>query len=120
MKKKYILTNETLNHDGHILHRIQSVSTFGNVAGGDLGGWVESEDNLSHDGLCWIADDAKVYDDANVCQNAKVGNKAIVFNQAKVYGDAWVGGEAIVFGGAKISGYAWVSGNARIIMQVSI
>lgn len=60
--KKYILTNEILEHDGHLLHRIQAVVNFGYVNAGDLGGWIESEDNLSHHGDCWVADNAKVYE----------------------------------------------------------
>lgn len=49
MEKKYILTEETKEVGGHILHKIQAVRDFGDVQKGDLGGWVESEENLSHD-----------------------------------------------------------------------
>ena len=41
MDKKYELTNETINYDGRILHRIKAIKDFGNVKKGDLGGWIE-------------------------------------------------------------------------------
>ena len=32
-----------------------------NVKAGDLGGWVESEKNLSQEGDCWVGGNARVY-----------------------------------------------------------
>lgn len=49
---------------------------------GELGGWVESEDNLSHDGNCWVSECAEVSEDAKVYGNAKVSG------HASVYGDS--------------------------------
>ena len=39
---------------------------------GNLGGWIESEDNLSHDGNCWVFDEAGVYGAAEIGGNAVV------------------------------------------------
>lgn len=84
MEKKYILTEETKEVCGHILHRIQAMRDFGGVQKGDLGGWVESEENLSHDGDCWIFDNGKVSgngrvsDDGRVFGNAKIGFNAYI------------------------------------------
>ena len=61
MEKKYILTEETKEVGGRILHRIQAVRDFDAVQKGDLGGWVESEENLSHDGNCWVFGDGRVF-----------------------------------------------------------
>ena len=66
MEKKYKLTDETININGITLYRIEALKDFSNVKKGDKGGFVESENNLSHDGNCWIYDDAIVYDDATV------------------------------------------------------
>ena len=57
MEKKYILTDIKKEYDGHILHRIKALKDFALINGkevfeGDLGGWVESEDNLSQEGSC--------------------------------------------------------------------
>ena len=44
MEKKYRLTDETINVDGRILHRIEALKDFGNVKKGDKGGFVEKEE----------------------------------------------------------------------------
>ena len=54
-QKKYELTKETMYFDGVTLHRIKALKDFRNVDAGELGGWVESEKNLSQSGDCWIA-----------------------------------------------------------------
>lgn len=54
------------------LHRIRAVAEFGLVKIGDLGGWIEKEENLSHEGKAWVCGDAKVWGNAEVCGDAKV------------------------------------------------
>ena len=54
--KKYRLTEETKVINGHTLHRIEALKDFGGVKKGELGGWIEKEDNLSHDGNAWVFD----------------------------------------------------------------
>lgn len=76
MKKKYELTEETLEIDGHVLHRIIALRSFGEVKEGELGGWIEKESNLSHEGDCWIYNDAIVFDNAKIKGNAKIFNNA--------------------------------------------
>ena len=71
MEKKYKLTEETLKVYDKTLYRIEAVKEFADVKKGDKGGWVESENNLSQDGNCWIYDNAKVLGEAKVCCNAK-------------------------------------------------
>ena len=138
MTKKYELTEEVLKHEGHILHRIKALRSFGDVMAGQLGGWVESEDNLSHEGDCWVAGEAKVfgnakvYGNAGVFDNARVSGNSQIFDNALVYQDAWVYGNTRVFGNAQVldnasvcghawvchfacvGGHAWVSGGAII------
>lgn len=72
MEKKYKLTEETLEIDGHVLHRIMALRDFGDVRKGDFGGWVENEDNLSHDDDCWVYNNAQVYGEARVCGEAVI------------------------------------------------
>ena len=80
--KKYELTNETINFENKKLFRIRALKDFGNVKAGDLGGYVESENNLSQEDNCWIYENAKVYG------NAEVSNDDIVSGNARVYDDA--------------------------------
>ena len=81
--KKYRLTNETITITQQggtdiTLHRIEALRDFANVKAGDKGGYVESEDNLSHRGDCWVYGDAKVFGSARVCGSAEVcGDKRV-------------------------------------------
>ena len=104
--KKYILTEETKVVKGHTLHRIQAIRNFGLVKKGDKGGWVESESNLSHDGECWILDEAMVYDNSKVFHNAIISSYASIFGNARVFGNAEVLGFVKVFDNAEIYDHA--------------
>ena len=74
--KKFEFTGETktisLFFRTATLHRIRAVAEFGLVKIGDLGGWIEKEENLSHEGKAWVCGDAKVWGNAEVCGDAKV------------------------------------------------
>lgn len=72
---KYRLTHEEWFYNGRNLHRIKALRSFGNVQAGDLGGWVESMDNLSHEGNCWIFDNSKVYGKACLRGNDELHNE---------------------------------------------
>ena len=80
--KKYEFTGETKDFCGVELHRIRALKDFGDVAAGDLGGWIKGEENLSHDGRCWVYGTARVYGNAQVS------------GDARVFGNAWVAGDA--------------------------
>ena len=113
-KKKYELNSETIEIDGVILHRIKALKDFSDVKAGDLGGWIEKEDNLSQSGDAWIGGDAKLYGNAVVCDNAKVFGKAKVHDNAFVCDNAWVYDNAQVYGRAKVFGNAVVFVNAEV------
>lgn len=70
--KKYKLTSETTGCNGFILYRIEALMDFAKVKKGDKGGFVQSEDNLSHNGDCWVYDNAEVFGNAKVRGDAKV------------------------------------------------
>lgn len=74
--KKFEFTGETktisLFFRTATLHRIRAVAEFGLVKIGDLGGWIEKEENLSHEGKAWVFGDAEVFGDAKVCGDAEV------------------------------------------------
>ncbi len=115
--KKYEFTNETRCVAGHTLHRIKAIRDFADVKTGDLGGFIENESNLSHDGNCWVYDNATVFWEAVVSDNAKIHDNACINRNAKVYGnavvndDAWVfGANAHVYGNAKIRHFSQVCG----------
>ena len=99
--KKYEFTGETktinLSSRTVTLHRIKAVVEFGLVKVGELGGWIEKEENLSHKGDAWVSGDAVVSENAEVSGNAVVSENAVVRGNAVVCGDAVVSGDAEVF-----------------------
>lgn len=81
--KKFELTSEFItNIFGTKLFRIKALIEFGNVKAGELGGFVEKEENLSQDGNAWVYDNARVYGDACVCGDARVCGDACVYGDA--------------------------------------
>ena len=105
--KKFELTSEFVTFLGKKLFRIKALISFGNVEEGELGGYVEKEENLSNDGNAWVYGDARVSGDAMVYGDAMVSGDARVSGDAMVYGDAMVSGDAMVYGDAD---YATVQG----------
>lgn len=99
---KYELTDNTKLLEGHILHQIKALKSFGNVKKGDLGGWIESYRNLSQSDNARVYGSAEVHDEALVCDNAKVHDDAQVFGQIQVMGDAKVGGDLWINGSAVV------------------
>ena len=120
MERKYELTNETREFHGRVLHRIRALKDFGSVRAGDLGGWVEKEDNLSQFGACWVYGDAQVFENARVYGNARVCGNALVTGNAQVYGNARVTGNARVCENARVYGNALVCENARVYGRMHI
>lgn len=131
MDKKYELTDITktvflgdVERRTVVLYRIQALKDFGDVKIGDLGGWVENENVLSHEDECWIWDNAEVYRDGIVCDNAQVYSSAKVIDgrvcgnaevseHAKITG-AIISGNAEVYGHATVANFVTVCGNAQI------
>ena len=109
MGKKYeLLKNDCINYKGRTLYRIIALRDFGYVCEGEVGGYVQSEDNLSHNGDCWVFDNAKVFnsakihDNATIFENAGIFDNATVFENARVCNNARIKYNARVYGNAKI------------------
>lgn len=113
MKPKYRLI-DGIEYEGRLLYRIEALRSFDGVNKGDIGGYVEGEHNLSHEGSCWIFDDAMVIDDGLVNCHAKLSGSAVVSEHGLVNASARVGGSV------RVSGYAQVFGNAFVCDNVSI
>ncbi len=114
-------TLEITNEKGETikLYRIQALKQIGHfIPPLQLGGFVQSEKNLSHEGECWIKDDAMVYENAKISDNAIVTGKSVVRGNAKVIDDARILG--FEYGGAQVYGNAIISGNAEIYNDVEV
>lgn len=88
MMKKYEITG--IAHPQYPwLHRVRALWEFRpDVKAGDLGGYVESEHNLSQEGFCWLFDNAIACNGAQVCKNAELHHQAAATRCALVTGDA--------------------------------
>ena len=106
MSKKYEFTGETKEFRRRILHRIKRIKD------GLIGGWIESEENLSHSGGCFVYGNAMVYDDAKIFDDAVVFGNARVVDNARVYGNAMIYSNAEVCGNVRVC-------KGRIIGQIS-
>lgn len=111
--KKYVLLfdqHPDIKHSPEKYHRIKAVRDFGNIAAETLGGYIESEANLSQTGDAWVGCDdtgcAIVGDDARVYDNALVSGG----------GSTDFGGEPDEYGGAtRVMNDAQVFGNAKVL-----
>lgn len=83
------------------------------VKEGELGGYVQKEENLSHEGGCWIFDKARVYDDSRIEDNAQI------FHHAVVSGDSIIKDNASILDlvrvtNSVIGGYTKITNNSVI------
>ena len=124
---KYEITN--LVHENYpFLHRIRALRDIGaDVKVGDLGGFVESEGNLSADEKdnAWIYDnaiaagesavsnDACLRKNAIACDYAYISDGALVTDNARVEDDAHISG-ACIAENARICGYAMILANPTL------
>lgn len=116
MKKKY----ELIDSDKKGLYRIRALRKINGVNPGELGGYVESEANLSKTGICWIYGNAIVSQNAFVKDSAKIMNDAQVLGNATVADKAKVGGLAVVGGNAYISEKATIRGESIISQNAQV
>ena len=120
MKKYELLKSDTILVGDRTLFRIRRISD------GELGGYIEKEGNLSHNGDAWVYNNARVYDNAWVYNNARVYDNARIYGNAWVFGNSWISENALVYenarvyDNARIYGNAWVFGDARVYVNARV
>lgn len=113
--KKYELVHETVHKFYSIpMYRIRALKDFSDVKKGDLGGYVESEENLSQLGNCWI------YDDSIVGLGSAVLNNAIVRGSSRIINGSEISDNAIVENESVIDESSTVSDQSRVINSIVI
>ena len=123
---KYVLTDETKIVDGRTLHRIKALKDFGQVNVGDLGGFIEKEENLSQEGNAWISDmatackDARIYGNAQISENALISGNAQIYGNARIFGGVKICGNAQVYENAFAYGSAWIYGNVQVFGNAQV
>ena len=83
--KYELVKTDTKQFCGRTLYRIRALVAIGSlIAPNDLGGYIESEKNLSQmSDNAWVYDNAQVFDDARVFGNARVSGDARVSKQSQ-------------------------------------
>lgn len=111
--RKYTFTGRTKEFEGHTLRQIKYIRKSSDKVKwfkkGDIGGWIEHEGNLSHDGDCFLAEKAMVFGNAKVTETALVGNWGILQDNALIKGDVLViagtvGADTVITGEVVVTG----------------
>ena len=138
--EKYEIVKDNFKEvNGVKVYRIRALKDFQNdllrnkkIKKGDLGGYIESEKNLSQEGNCWIADNAIVCDNATIKDNsvildnatvskyAAISENTTIFEYAKIWGSAKIHGQILIGGHAKIYDHANLHGKLCIGDHVNI
>lgn len=58
---KYGFTGETKYNELTELKQIVALVSFSSVTAGDVGGWIEKEENLSQENDSWVCGNARVF-----------------------------------------------------------
>jgi NDP-sugar pyrophosphorylase family protein len=122
MNKKFRSIGEPLSKDLK-LYQIQALKDFGDVKAGDLGGWIESEYNLSDEGNCWIYDNSTVMGSAQIYENATVRGLCYIDNKVMVHGNARLRNVTAydnveIYGNSQINGKVLLCDYVKIYMEM--
>ena len=95
-----MFTNETTYYEGVLLRRIRAKKSFTLITGetikkGQLGGFIQNELNLAHDGNCWVSFDSKVFGiHTRIRNDALVSEESIVGEACWIDGKVWIHGKS--------------------------
>ena len=130
MERYFKLTEETrVNEAGRKLRQIECTRDFKFAQAGELGGFIEKEENLGSE--AWVDEGAQVWgeakvingsvlrDNARVYGRSKVRNGSVIYDEARVYDYALV--DACSVGGqAKVYGKSWISRGVSMADQTEV
>jgi hypothetical protein len=118
MEKKYeLLIGDCLRAGDRTVYRIRALRNFGDIRRGDLGGYIENESSLAHDGEAWVQDAAQVYGpNGSVMDNARIRGEAWILG--RVDGDAQICDLVVIGEGAHVGGRTILCGDDIVSGEV--
>lgn len=125
--------------NGKVVVEEETVTMYEEIMG-EMGGWLEYEENLSQKGECWVYPDsfimggARVSGDAEIRGGAEIGDSAKVSGYVKLDGEFGIGGNSevtdyvritgkkrmAVFGNAYVFGYAFIQDEAKVYGNATV
>lgn len=102
-ERHYLPFSSSRKFPDRAVYPIRALRDFGDVKAGDIGGYIECEDNLSHKGNCWIYD-----------ATAVVSGDAQILDNAKIYSDTSIWGNTIIKDNVQILGPVDICGTGEI------
>ena len=115
MKYDILIDEEyTIIYNGRILHRIRALKDFDDVKTGDIGGYVQTEDNLSQYGNCWIYDNAKCMDKAKCTDDSKMYDNSRMYNNSKMCDYSRMFGNSEMCDNSRMCDYSRMCDNSRM------
>lgn len=102
------------NGENIVLRQIQAKRDIPNVdvQVGTIGGWIQSEECLSHDGDCWIDHTSKVFNRTTVIDDAQIRDSSIQGNHV-------IGGSSILQG-CEFKGHGSRIKGRNILIRVNV
>jgi hypothetical protein len=117
---KYELTEQSKLVEGRRVYRIRALKDFSDVKSGTIGGFVETDRNLSHEGNCWIYDNAVAMDNSIVVNNAKLKDNSMAMENSQVLDDAVMCNSSVITENAQLYGKAKMYGESRAYGKAEI
>lgn len=90
---KFILTDNVKIVNGHTLYQICASENKGLIRVGELGGFIESAENLSQEGACWITKDSVVLGSSRITEDVRIVNSTII--DTNVFGGSYITGSRL-------------------------
>jgi len=120
MEKKYeLIESELVTPSRKPLFQVKALKDFGSgwvlIKKGNLGGFIESESNLSQDGNCWIYGNGQVFGNGLVSGDGRVYDNGKVFGNGEVFGDGKVFGYGVVIDNDWTSNSFYITGSKDTI-----
>ena len=112
--RKYELTDITMRYEGRTLYRIRALKDFADVKKGKLGGWVQTEDNLSQKGNCWIYNNAKCMDNARMYDNSTMFDRSEMHDNTIMYDYSRMLDYTTMYGNSEMHDYSKMCDNSEM------
>ncbi|MCE0824876.1 YdcK family protein [Buttiauxella sp. A2-C2_NF] len=135
---KYQLMGDARLHDYLVdgtkqqvkLWQVVALCDFSDVKAGQLGGWIENEDNLSQQGHCWIyghesvvfggscvTEDAQIHGSSTLCHQAHVSGKSFV-EQSLISGECRIFDAARILNGSQVIAVRGLTADDNKLLQI--